>query len=163
MCWTIQRRPAPNTSVRQKLEKVFNISNDKWSKYNLSKLSDLSKVFYIEQLQDINKLYIYSNIAEVRSIPHVSRGGHLWCRGLLIPDQDWIKQGTFDRSPDAQVSSCPLNLDFVSDPESWSWIPDSPSDIICWRSNLIVWSIVQFNFTECFIVPSSQSRLVGTN
>ena len=71
----------------------------------------------------------------------------------LIPDQDWIKQGTFDRSPDAQVSSCPLNLDFVSDPESWSWIPDSPSDIICWRSNLIVWSIVQFNFTECFIVP----------
>lgn len=36
----------------------------------------------------------------------------------LIPDQDWIKQETFDRRPDSQVSSCPLNLDFVPDPEA---------------------------------------------
>ena len=35
----------------------------------------------------------------------------------LIPDQDWIKQETFDRRPDSRVSSCPLNLDFVQDPE----------------------------------------------
>ena len=35
----------------------------------------------------------------------------------LIPDQDWIKQETFDRRPDSRVSSCPLNLDLVQDPE----------------------------------------------
>lgn len=69
--------------------------------------------------QDINKLYIYINIAEVRSIPHVSGGGHLWGRGLLIPDQDWIKQETFDSSPDAQVSSCPPVPSILICPGSW--------------------------------------------
>ena len=38
-------------SASVRIRKVFNFSHDKWSKCNLSKLSDLSKVFYIEKLQ----------------------------------------------------------------------------------------------------------------
>ena len=67
--------------------------------------------------QDINKLYIYSNIAEVGSIPPSHVVDTCDAGDKLIPDQDWIKQETFDRRPDSRVSSCPLNLDLVQYPE----------------------------------------------